>query len=140
MRFKSFKPSGKKLQKFKGSKFNVSEQNSRCSSMTKQDESFKDYVLDQLQYLADVEARRMFGGYGLYQDETFFGIIHKGKLFFKIDESTVGEYRRYKMKPFRPNGKQTLKSYYQVPQDVVEDMDILCKWAVQAVECKRKTI
>lgn len=107
--------------------------------MTKQDESFKDYVLDQLQYLENVEARRMFGGYGLYRDETFFGIIHKGKLYFKVDEATVREYRRRKMKPFRPNARQTLKSYYQVPQDAVEDMDMLCEWAVQAVECERKT-
>jgi DNA transformation protein and related proteins len=50
------------------------------------DESFKDFVLDQLQELDGVEARRMFGGYGLYQNETFFGILHKGKLRFKIDE------------------------------------------------------
>ena len=107
--------------------------------MTKQDESFKDYVLDQLQYLENVEARRMFGGYGLYRDEKFFGIIHKGKLYFKVDEATVREYRRRKMKPFRPNARQPLKSYYQVPQDAVEDMDMLCEWAVQAVECERKT-
>jgi DNA transformation protein len=104
------------------------------------DESFKDFVLDQLQYLDGVEARRMFGGFGLYQDETFFGIVHKGKLFFKIDGASVREYRRHKMKPFRPNAKQTLKSYYQVPEDVVQDMDMLCEWAVQAVECQKKTI
>ena len=67
----------------------------------------------------------MFGGHGLYQDETFFGIVHKGKLFFKIDESTVGEYRKRKMKPFRPNAKQTLKSYYQVPVEIIEDADAL---------------
>lgn len=108
--------------------------------MIKQDESFKDYVLDQLRCLDDVEARRMFGGYGLYRDETFFGIVQQGKLFFKVNEATVREYRRRKMKPFRANAKQTLKSYYQVPQDVVEDMDMLCEWAVQAVECQRKTI
>jgi TfoX/Sxy family transcriptional regulator of competence genes len=35
------------------------------------DDSFKTFVLDQLQKLDDVEARRMFGGYGLYHDETF---------------------------------------------------------------------
>jgi DNA transformation protein len=108
--------------------------------MTKQDESFKDFVLDQLQYLDDVEARRMFGGHGLYRGETFFGIVHKGQLFFKVDEATAREYRRHKMKPFRPNARQTLKSYYQVPEDVVEDMDMLCRWAVQAVKCQRKTI
>ncbi len=47
--------------------------------MNKKDESFKDFVLDQLCNLEGVEARRMFGGYGLYQDETFFGIVHKGR-------------------------------------------------------------
>ena len=78
--------------------------------MNQKDESFKDFVLDQLRGLDDVEARRMFGGYGLYQDETFFGIIHKDRVYFKIDDSTVSEYRKRKMKPFRPNAKQTLKS------------------------------
>ena len=106
--------------------------------MVAKDDSFKDFVLDQLTGLDDLEARRMFGGYGLYQDETFFGIIHKGRLYFKIDERTVGEYRKRKMKPFRPNAKQTLKSYYQVPVDIIEDADRLCTWAVNAVSCQRK--
>jgi DNA transformation protein len=106
--------------------------------MNAKDESFKDYVVDQLHELEDVEARRMFGGFGLYQDETFFGIVHMGKLFFKIDESTVGEYRKRKMKPFRPNAKQTLRSYYQVPADVIEDADELRQWALKAIQCQGK--
>ena len=106
--------------------------------MKPKDESFKDFVLDQLRELDDVEARRMFGGYGLYRDETFFGIIHKDRVYFKIDDSTVSEYRRRKMKPFRPNAKQTLKSYYQVPADVIEDADELSQWAMKAIECQRR--
>jgi len=106
--------------------------------MNRKDESFKDFVLDQLVGMDDVEARRMFGGFGLYQDETFFGIVHKGKLFFKIDDTTVGEYRKRKMKPFRPNPKQTLKSYYQVPVDVIEDADELCEWALKAISCQSR--
>jgi DNA transformation protein and related proteins len=106
--------------------------------MVAKDESFKDFVLDQLQELDDVEARRMFGGYGLYQDETFFGIIHKGRLYFKIDESTVDEYHKRKMKPFRPDAKQTLKSYYQVPVEVIEHNERLCEWAVKAIRCQRR--
>jgi DNA transformation protein len=95
-------------------------------------------VLDQLRELDDVEARRMFGGYGIYRDETFFGIIHKGRLYFKIDDSTVGEYRKRKMKPFRPNAKQTLKSYYQVPVDIIEDGDQLSQWAMKAIQCQQR--
>jgi TfoX/Sxy family transcriptional regulator of competence genes len=33
--------------------------------MNRKDESFKDFILDQLVGLDDVEARRMFGGFGL---------------------------------------------------------------------------
>ena len=80
----------------------------------------------------------MFGGFGLYQDETFFGIVHKGKLFFKVDDSTVGAYRKHKMKPFRPNARQTLKSYYQVPVEVLEDPDELCVWARRAIQSQLK--
>jgi DNA transformation protein and related proteins len=105
--------------------------------MHMKDDSFKDFVLDQLQELDDIEARGMFGGYGLYRDETFFGIIHKGRLYFKIDDSTVGDYRQHKMKPFRPNAKQTLKSYYQVPVDIIENGDQLCQWAVKAIQCQQ---
>ena len=106
--------------------------------MNQKDESFKDFVLDQLRGLDDVEARRMFGGYGLYQDETFFGIVHKGRLYFKIDGSTVGEYRKRKMKPFRPNARQILKSYYQVPLEILEDTERLGEWAAQAISCQKK--
>ena len=106
--------------------------------MASRDESFKDFVLDQLQDLDGVDARRMFGGYGLYRDETFFGILHRGKVYFKVDESTVGEYRKRKMKPFRPNPKQTLRSYYQVPVEIIEDGDRLGAWAEAAIRCQRK--
>ena len=106
--------------------------------MASVDESFKDFVLDQLRELDGVEARRMFGGHGLYKDEIFFGIVHKGKLYFKVDESTVGEYRKRKMKPFRPNPRQTLKSYYQVPLEILEDNEQLCDWAMKAIHCQQR--
>jgi DNA transformation protein len=107
--------------------------------MNQKDESFKDFVLDQLRDLDDVEARRMFGGYGLYRDETFFGILHRGRVYFKIDETTVKEYRKRKMKAFRPNAKQTLKNYYQVPVEVIEDGEQLVEWANRAIRCQRKS-
>ena len=106
--------------------------------MNKKDESFKDFILDQLRELDGVEARRMFGSFGLYRDETFFGIVHKGRLYFKTDDSTVAEYRKRKMKPFRPNARQTLKSYYGVPLAILEDADLLCQWAANSIGCQRK--
>jgi DNA transformation protein len=95
-------------------------------------DSFKDFVLDQLDGLRGVTCRSMFGGYGLYQGEVFFGIIHKGRLYFKTDGASRETYRARGMKPFRPNQKQTLKTYYEVPVEVMEDAERLVAWAGQA--------
>jgi DNA transformation protein and related proteins len=100
---------------------------------TKQD-GFKDYVLDQLADLPSVTSRAMFGGYGLYQRGIFFGIIHKGRLYFKVSPKTVGLFEKQGMKPFRPNAKQTLKSFYEVPIDIIEDSEHLTAWATAAYQ------
>ena len=42
------------------------------------DDSFKDFVMDQLAALPELRAKRMFGGYGLYGGEHFFGILMEG--------------------------------------------------------------
>ena len=101
--------------------------------MPTKNDGFKDFILDQLTELNGVTARAMFGGYGLYQRATFFGIIHKGRLYFKVSTTTVHHYMDHGMKPFRPNSKQTLKSFYGVPIDVIEDAEALTQWATEAV-------
>lgn len=102
--------------------------------MPSKHDGFKDFVLDQLADLHGVTCRAMFGGYGLYHSATFFGIIHKGRLYFKITPKTVDRYNAHGMKPFRPNAKQTLKSFYEVPVDVIEDAEQLNEWAEQSVQ------
>jgi len=96
------------------------------------DDGFKDFVLDQLSGLPGVTCRAMFGGYGVYRGGVFFGIIHKGRLYFKTDEQTQLFYVKKGMKPFRPNATQTLKTYYEVPVDIIEDHEELTGWARQA--------
>jgi DNA transformation protein len=76
----------------------------------------------------------MFGGYGLSYLGTFFGIVHKGRLYFKVNSNTIALYKELGMKPFRPNAKQTLTSFYEVPTDVLEDAEELTSWAGQSVK------
>ena len=102
--------------------------------MSGKNDGFKDFILDQLSELNGVIVRAMFGGYGLYQRATFFGIIHKGRLYFKVTTATVLRYKEQGMKPFRPNTKQTLKSFYEVPIDVIEEAEALTQWATEAVK------
>jgi DNA transformation protein len=95
-------------------------------------DGFKDFVLDQLADLRGLSYRAMFGGHGLSCRGKFFGIIHKGRLYFKVTPKTVGRYTEQSMQSFRPNAKQTLKSFYEVPADIVEDAEQLTAWASEA--------
>lgn len=98
-----------------------------------QETGFKAFVEDQLGDLRGVTCRAMFGGYGVYQGRTFFGIIYRSRLYFKTSEATRGRYEEAGMKPFRPSAKQTLKTYYEVPAEVVENPDELVAWAREAI-------
>lgn len=104
----------------------------------KKEDSFRDFVIDQLCSLEGVRCRPMFGGYGLYLGEAFFGIIHEGCLYFKTDETTRVKYRDGGSVPFTPGGTQVLKTYYEVPAEIVEDDEQLAYWAREAASCKGK--
>jgi DNA transformation protein len=99
-------------------------------------DSFAEFVLEQLRDLGQVDCRAMFGGYGLYQGGIFFGIIARGRLYFKTNAATSAAYRERGMQPFRPSAKQTLTSYCEVPADVIEEPAALAAWAWQAIECQ----
>lgn len=98
-------------------------------------DSFVVYVLDQLREVERLGCRAMFGGHGLYSGPTFFGIVFDGRIYFKTDERTEGEFTRRGMGPFRANDKQLLRTYYEVPPDVLEDRDALAAWADAAARC-----
>ena len=99
-------------------------------------DSFTEYVLDQLRGLEDVRARAMFGGFGLYNGSVFFGIVADGRLYFKTDDESRAHYERLGMGPFRANEKQTLRTYCEVPVDILEDDEALALWALRARRCQ----
>lgn len=51
------------------------------------DATFVDYVLDQIRGAGEVRAKKMFGEYGLYCNDTFFGMICDNRVFIKPTES-----------------------------------------------------
>ena len=104
----------------------------------KKDEGFRQFVEDQLAGMRGLTCKAMFGGYGLYAGERFFGILFRGKLYFKTGAATRLAYVARGMKPFRPSAKQTLKTYYEVPVEVLESSDDLLAWAKQAGTIEEK--
>jgi len=100
------------------------------------DDSFKEFVLDQLSALPDVRARAMFGAHGLYQGENFFAILDEGRLFFKTDAASETDYTARGMGAFtyELKGKPMTMAYHEVPPEVLENAPELAAWARKAIE------
>jgi DNA transformation protein len=100
------------------------------------DDSFKEFVLDQLSALPDVRARAMFGAHGIYSGEHFFGILDEGRLFFKTDAASQADYTARGMEPFtyEARGKSLTMGYHEVPPDVLENAPELTAWARKAIQ------
>lgn len=95
-------------------------------------ENYLDYVIDLLDEAGPVEARRMFGGAGLYLNGLFFGLIADDVLYFKVDESNRGDYEKAGRDPFSPFGTYSM-GYYRVPVGVMEDSRKLKEWAQKSL-------
>ena len=100
-------------------------------------DSLKDFVVDQLRLSGGLECRAMFGGHGLYSGGKIFAILLKGRLYFKTNATTRQVYEQRGLKPFFPNGRQKVHSYYEVPADVIEDAPTLVEWANQAIRASK---
>ena len=102
--------------------------------------TFKTFILEQLgRSVAGIRARNMFGGVGIYGGEFFFALIDDDTLYFKVDESTRPEFEARGMGPFQPYGEDgETMGYYRVPDDLLEDAEILGQWAEKAISVARR--
>ena len=100
------------------------------------DDSFKEFVLDQLSALPELRAKAMFGAHGLYAGDKFFGILDEGRLFFKTDAASQADYTARGMGPFtyEMKGKMMTMTYHEVPPDVLEQPRELADWARRAIQ------
>lgn len=77
----------------------------------------------------------MFGGFGVYADELFFGIIHGERIYLRTNEETRIRYVEAGMSWFvTPGRKKAIKAYYEVPTEVIERARDLRVWAREAIK------
>ena len=96
----------------------------------------RDHLVSALEPLG-VRARAMFGGYGLYLGDRFFGLVSsEGRVYFRTDELSRPDYLARGMQPFQPAnrtaGPKTMARNFEVPLDVLADAEVLIEWALRA--------
>ena len=97
---------------------------------------FVTHVLDLLEPLGPVNARAMFGGYGIYLDGLMFALIADDCLYLKADDTSRAEFEAAGLEAFQytKKGKIYQMSYHAAPEDALEDAELLRDWARKAVD------
>ena len=97
-------------------------------------DTFRSFVLDQLDTLGDITPRSMFGGVGLYHRGVFFGIIAGDVLYLKVNDTNRSEYLKAGSSPFKPYpDRPSTMQYYAVPIDILESSIELVHWARKSI-------
>jgi len=95
-----------------------------------------DDIRELFRAFGPVDVRRLFGGSGIYADETMFALVHDGVIYLKVDEANARAFDREGLAPFsyRRGGKHAaLTSYRRIPDRLYDDPDELAVWARTAL-------
>lgn len=98
---------------------------------------YRDFLADLLAPLGHVEVKRMFSGAGLFYRGLMFALVMEDAVYFKVDDDNLPGFEAAGMTAFgydRKAGRRHLKSYYRVPDEVIENEDDALEWARAAVD------
>ena len=96
---------------------------------------FVHFVVENLQSLGPVVAKRMFGGHGLFLHDVMFALIAWDTLYLKVDDINRPAYDERGLAPFSyvsQNGRAATMSYCEAPPEGLDDPEILKTWAREA--------
>ena len=94
-------------------------------------QEFATHIVDLLDTFGPCEARRMFGGYGIFHQGLMFALIANGSLYLKADDQTRELFMAEACEPFSyyKKDKEYRLSYYLAPEEFFEDPDACLRWS-----------
>src|SRR5271167_3713063 len=102
------------------------------------------FAVDLFSGLGPVEARRMFGGAGLYGDGVMFGLIDDDIIYLKVDEALkadlAGAGSRSWIYTERKGPKAGIPqetSYWSLPESALDDPEDACAWGLRSLAVAR---
>ena len=103
------------------------------AKLTNDAEAAAERLVEGLAKIGDVSSRKMFGGFGVFESGTMFGIVDSaGSVFLRAGETNTqifeeaGSHRHSRM------------PYFSVPDSVLRDSITLRHWAESALSASRQ--
>lgn len=98
---------------------------------------FTEHILDLLSHFESIEARRMFGGEGIFQNGIMFAIVDEGKLYLKTDDTNRARFEAENLPPLtfsKRDGRTVTLSYHQCPDEALQRADTIAPWAELGID------
>ena len=97
---------------------------------------FIEFLNETFEEFGLIDARKMFGGYGIYHDGVMFGLVEKEVLYLKADETTQKHFESRGLPPFQYDraGRTVRMSYFKAPEEIYDDREKAAIWARSAYE------
>ena len=93
---------------------------------------FVEHVVEMLRGFGAVNAKSMFGGWGLYHQDRFFALVAEDTLYFKVDDENRADFEAEGQGPFvftAKSGERTAMSYHRPPDEALESPEVMARWA-----------
>ena len=83
-----------------------------------------------------IRTRRMFGGVGIYDDDSMFALSIADRIYLKTDDATRPRYAEAGSEPFRiaMRGATRETSYWSLPESALSNIGALAEWVSLARE------
>lgn len=98
--------------------------------------SFVEHALDLVSLAAPTEARRMFGGFGLFCRGSMYGLLDDEELFLKVDDECRQAFLDAGCRQWvypGPRGPMP-GGYFRPPDEAHEDAEAMLPWARLALD------
>ena len=104
-------------------------------------QEYLDHVSEMLVDFGPVDARRMFGGAGIFRDNLMFILIVEETIYFKTDQNNEADFEAEGLEPFSydtKNGLRTINGLRLAPERCLEDPTEMAIWAQKAFDAALK--
>jgi TfoX/Sxy family transcriptional regulator of competence genes len=82
-----------------------------------------------------VIVKRLFGGAAVVTDGVQIGFVMKGSFYLRVDDASRAAFEALGSSPFAyagGSGTVTVASYYEAPDEILEDAERLREWVANA--------
>jgi len=108
-----------------------------AAASPRQKQEFANFVVELMAGFAPVQAKRMFGGFGIFWQGLMLAIIIEDKLYFKVDDISEPRFAQRGLPRFQYESKGRTASlrYCEASPEVYDEPEHMAAWSRLGYEC-----